>query len=156
MQSVNSPIDGLARPGGLEVSVGEKVRTVIAATSILILVGAARPGSLAAIPSATTPQPVLSVTILFFTATWCEPCHAVEPVLEKFARKHSKEVRLVAIDFDHSPEEVARWEVRQIPVVILISPTGKVLLRADGGDRETLKNLPSALEDTLKRLHERS
>jgi thiol-disulfide isomerase/thioredoxin len=122
----------------------------------VIFLGAPRPSAVAAIPPATTPQPVLNVTILFFTAAWCEPCHAVESILEKFARKHSKEVRLVAVDFDHSPVEVARWEIRQIPAVILISAQDKVLLRAEGADRETLKNLPSALEESLKRAHERS
>ena len=132
------------------------MRTVLAAASLMILIGAPRPGSAVATTPAATPQPALHVTILFFTAAWCEPCHAVESIVEKFARKHSKEVRLVAVDFDHSPNEVARWEIRQIPVVILISPQNKVLLRAEGADREMLKNLPSALEETLKRAHERS
>jgi thioredoxin-like negative regulator of GroEL len=123
---------------------------------LTILLGASPPGRSALTLPATTDHPVLNLTILFFTAAWCEPCHAVQPVLEKFARKHSKEVRLVPVDFDHSPDEVARWDVREIPVVILISNQGKTLLRADGADRETLRNLPLALEETLKRAHERS
>jgi thiol-disulfide isomerase/thioredoxin len=141
---------------GFGLSVGEEGRTLLATALLAILLGAPRPSAVAAIPPATTPQPVVNVTILFFTAAWCEPCHAVESILEKFARKHSKEVRLVAVDFDHSPVEVARWEIRQIPAVILISAQDKVLLRAEGADRETLKNLPSALEESLKRAHERS
>jgi thiol-disulfide isomerase/thioredoxin len=145
-----------ASGGWFGLSVGEKNRTMIAAALLAIFLCAPRPITVAAIPPATTPQPAHNVTILFFTAAWCEPCHAVESILQKFARKHSGEVRLVAIDFDHSPEEVARWEIRQIPVVILISPQDKVLLRAEGAGRETLKNLPSALEETLKRVHERS
>jgi thioredoxin 1 len=138
------------------LAVDEKKRTVIVAALLAILLCAPRPITVAAIPPATTPQPAHNVTILFFTAAWCEPCHAVESILQKFVRKHSGDVRLVAVDFDRSPEEVARWEVRQIPVVILISPQDKVLLRAEGAGRETLKNLPSALEETLKRVHERS
>ena len=146
-------------PGGgcwFGLSAGEKKRTVLAAALLAIFLCAPRPITFAAIPHATTPQPVHNVTILFFTAAWCEPCHAVESILQRFARKHSGEVRLVAIDFDRSPEEVARWEIRQIPVVILISPQDKVLLRAEGASRETLQNLPSALEETMKRVHERS
>jgi len=99
---------------------------------------------------------VADVTILFFTAPWCEPCHAVQPILEKFAYKHPKEVQLVPVDFDRSPDEAARWDVRKIPVVILISKEGKILLRADGAERETLRTLPSALEDALKGPHARS
>jgi len=105
---------------------------------------------------ATEDRPVAELTILFFTASWCEPCHAVQAILEKFVHKHPKEVRLVPVDFDHSPDEAARWEVREIPVVILLSKQGKILLRADGAERETLKNLSGALESTLKRAHERS
>ena len=136
--------------------IGEKKRITIAAALLAIFLRAPRPITYAAIPRATTPQPVHNVTILFFTAAWCEPCHAIESTLAKFARKHSKEVRLVAVDFDHSPSEVARWEIRQIPVVILVSSQGKILLRSEGAGRETLKNLPTALEETLKRVHERS
>jgi thioredoxin 1 len=107
-------------------------------------------------PAAAKDQAVANLTILFFTASWCEPCHAVQPILEKFASKHPKEVRLVPVDFDRSPDEAAHWDVRQIPVVILISKEGKVLLRADGAERETLRGLPSGLEDALQALHPRS
>jgi len=128
---------------------------MLAIALLTIFLGASRPGCSASNLPATEDHPVPNVTILFFTAAWCEPCHAVQPILEKFARKHSKEVRLVPVDFDHSPDEAARWEVREIPVVILISDQRKILLRADGAERETLRNLPSALEETLKRAHER-
>jgi thioredoxin 1 len=111
-------------------------------------------------PASTLPagkdQAVTNLTILFFTASWCEPCHALQPILEKFTQKHPKEVRLVPVDFDRSPDEAARWDVRKIPVVILISKEGKILLRADGAERETLRTLPSALEDALKGPHARS
>jgi thioredoxin-like negative regulator of GroEL len=123
---------------------------------LAIFLGTSCPGGTASALAATKDHPVADLTILFFTASWCEPCHAVQPILEKFAHKHPKEVELVPVDFEHSPDEAARWEVHQIPVIILLSNQGKILLRADGADRETLRNLASALEDTLKRAHERS
>jgi thioredoxin 1 len=129
---------------------------VFAVGLLTILLGASCPGRAAPIPAATEDHLVADMTILFFTASWCEPCHAVQAILEKFARKHPKEVRLVLVDFDQSPDEAARWEVREIPVVILLSKQGKILLRADGAERETLKSLALALESSLKRAHERS
>jgi thioredoxin-like negative regulator of GroEL len=123
---------------------------------LTIFLGTSCLGSAAAAPPATKDHPVAGLTILFFTAPWCEPCHAVQPILEKFAGKHPKEVQLVPVDFDQSREEAARWDVHDIPVVILLSQQGKILLRADGAERETLKNLSSALESSLKRAHERS
>jgi len=122
--------------------------SIFLGTSCLGIAADARP--------ATKDHPVADLTILFFTASWCEPCHAVQPILEKFAGKHPKEVQLVPVDFDRSPDEAAHWEVREIPVVILVSKQGRILLRAEGADRETLRNLPPALEDALKRAHERS
>lgn len=101
-------------------------------------------------------QPAVNLTILFFTASWCEPCHAVQPILEKFTHKHPKEVQLVLVDFDSSPDEAARWHVHRIPAVILLSKGGKIVLRADGADRETLRVLPAALEDAVKSPRARS
>jgi thioredoxin 1 len=123
---------------------------------LTILLGISCPGRTASTLPAIKDHPVADLTIVFFTASWCEPCHAVQAILEKFARKHPKEVQLIPVDFDQSPDEAVRWEVREIPVVILLSKQGKILLRADGAERETLRNLPLALEDTLKRAHERS
>lgn len=94
-------------------------------------------------------------TILFFTASWCEPCRAVSPILEKFARKNEKRVKLVAIDFDRAKGEAARWGVQEIPVVIVISAQGKVLLRFEGADRRSLVSLESGLEDLVRRPRER-
>lgn len=123
---------------------------------LMIILGAVPPRCPASTLPAGKDHAVADLTILFFTASWCEPCHAVQSILEKFARKHPKEVRFVPVDFDHSPDEAARWDVRAIPVVILISEQGEILLRADGAERETLRTLPSALEDALKRPHTRS
>ncbi len=96
-----------------------------------------------------------ALTILFFTASWCEPCRAVSPLLEKFARKNEKHVKLVAVDFDRAKAEVARWGVREIPVVIVLSPQGKVLLRCEGAEHQALLALESGLENLLKSPRER-
>jgi thiol-disulfide isomerase/thioredoxin len=96
-----------------------------------------------------------ALTILFFTASWCEPCRAVSPLLEKFARKNEKHVKLVAVDFDRAKAEVARWGVREIPVVIVLSPQGKVLLRCEGTEQQALVAFESGLEDLLKSPRER-
>jgi thioredoxin-like negative regulator of GroEL len=93
-----------------------------------------------------------AVNILFFTASWCEPCRAVHPILEKFARKNKKNVKLTTIDFDRAKPEAARWDVQEVPVVIVLSAEGKVLLRYEGASRDSLASLGSALEDCIKGL----
>jgi thioredoxin 1 len=97
-------------------------------------------------------QPAL--TILFFTASWCEPCRAVSPMLEKFARKNEKRVQLVTVDFDRAKAEVERWGVREIPVVIVLSSQGRVLLRCEGTEQQALSALATELENLLKKAKE--
>ncbi len=95
-----------------------------------------------------------SLTILFFTSSWCEPCRAVGPILEKYVHKNGKRVKLVEVDFDRAKSETARWKVQEIPVVIVLSPQGKVMLRSDGADQQTLSALEPALEKLLRNLEE--
>ena len=101
-----------------------------------------------AAPRPVQADPVL--TVLFFTASWCEPCRDVGPILAKFASKNEKRVKLVTIDFDRAKGEAVRWEVREIPVVIVLSAQGKALLRYEGAARQSLATLGPALEDLLK------
>jgi thioredoxin-like negative regulator of GroEL len=91
-----------------------------------------------------------ALTILFFTASWCEPCRAVSPLLEKFACKNKRRVKLLAVDFDRAKAEAARWGVQEIPVVIVLSRQGKVVLRCDGAEQQALRALESGLENLLK------
>jgi len=100
-------------------------------------------------------QPAPVLTILFFTASWCEPCRAVSPILARFTRKNEKSVKLAVIDFDRARKEVARWGVQEIPVVIVLSPQGKILLRCDGAEPQALSVLESGLQNLFKNSKER-
>ena len=121
----------------------------IAALSLfLCLQGSPSPKS----PAAGTHSNTAPLNILFFTASWCEPCRAVQPILEKFAHKHRKTVKLVIVDFDRAKAEAALWGVQEIPVVIVVSGSGEVVLRYDGAKRESLATLGSALDDLEKRV----
>jgi len=99
---------------------------------------------------ASEPKPASEFTILFFTAEWCGPCRAVHSTLERIARAQGERVKLVAVDFDTAQDEVRRWDVHEIPVVIVIGSDGKVMMRAQGGDPETLRGIQSGLESLLK------
>jgi len=61
-----------------------------------------------------SPIPVL----LDFGATWCGPCRAIEPVMEKIAASHAATVRVLKIDADASASVAARYRVRALPTVI--------------------------------------
>lgn len=54
-----------------------------------------------------------------FYATWCEPCRATEPVLERVASRSAGYADLVKVNVDNSPELAAEHGVRGVPTLML-------------------------------------
>ena len=61
-----------------------------------------------------SPRPVL----VDFTATWCMPCKALAPVLEKLAAETRGTLDVVAVDGDDAPAISNRYKVRAFPTVV--------------------------------------
>lgn len=61
-----------------------------------------------------------------FTATWCGPCKALAPIVEKFADSFSGKVKVGKLDIDDSPEITAKYGVRSVPTVIIFKGGQKV------------------------------
>lgn len=57
--------------------------------------------------------------LLDFSASWCAPCRALEPILEQIAREHQGRLRVGKIDMDDASELAARLGVRGAPTVVL-------------------------------------
>jgi thioredoxin 1 len=54
-----------------------------------------------------------------FTATWCGPCKALAPIVEKLATELQGKVKVGKLDIDESPEITAKYGVRSVPTVIV-------------------------------------
>jgi thioredoxin 2 len=63
----------------------------------------------------SAPSPVL----VDFWATWCPPCRAVAPELEKIASEWAGRVITAKVDTDALPEVAGRFGIRSIPTMIL-------------------------------------
>ena len=61
------------------------------------------------------PAPVL----VEFTAPWCRPCKAIEPLLSEIGREHVGRLRLARLDIDVNLGVPARYGVLSLPTVMI-------------------------------------
>src|SRR5580704_10539867 len=54
-----------------------------------------------------------------FTATWCGPCKALAPIVEKLADELEGKVKVGKLDIDDSKALAAKYNVRSVPTVIV-------------------------------------
>ncbi|QSJ19136.1 thiol reductase thioredoxin [Nostoc sp. UHCC 0702] len=52
------------------------------------------------------------------TATWCDPCKLIAPLIDKLALEYSKSVKVFKLDLDASQAVAKRFGIRSIPAVM--------------------------------------
>lgn len=57
------------------------------------------------------------LTIKHFTATWCQPCKALTPVMDEL-RSQNPTVGYQKIDIDSNSDIAQRYGVRAVPTII--------------------------------------
>tara|TARA_Y100000114_G_scaffold127857_1_gene124684 strand:- start:427 stop:675 length:249 start_codon:yes stop_codon:yes gene_type:complete len=66
--------------------------------------------------------------ILYFTASWCGPCKALAPRMEKL----SGQISYKKIDVDQNREMSAKYGIRNVPCLVLVDGNGNELNRMVG------------------------
>lgn len=72
-------------------------------------------------------EPVL----IDFTATWCGPCKALAPVVEKLADATVGQLKVAKVDIDDSPATATRYGIRGAPTIVVFK-NGKEAARHIG------------------------
>jgi thioredoxin 2 len=68
-----------------------------------------------------------SVPVLVdFWAPWCGPCRMVSPLVERLGREHAGQLKVVKLNVDEAPEISDRYEVRGIPLLLLLRDGSEV------------------------------
>ena len=55
-----------------------------------------------------------------FWAPWCAPCKALAPTLDELAEEYGGEMEIVKVDIEANPKLAERFEVRSIPLLMVV------------------------------------
>ncbi len=68
-----------------------------------------------------------SVPVLVdFTATWCGPCKALAPIVEKVADEFEGKVKVGKLDIDANQDITRKYGVRSVPTVLVFKGGEKI------------------------------
>ena len=54
-----------------------------------------------------------------FTATWCGPCKALGPIVEKLADEYEGKVKVGKLDIDEARNTAAKYGIKSVPSVMV-------------------------------------
>ena len=61
-----------------------------------------------------------------FSATWCQPCRAIAPLVDQLAGEYEGRVKVTTVDIDESPATAQKFRIRGVPTLLMIKE-GKVV-----------------------------
>ena len=64
--------------------------------------------------------------VVDFWATWCAPCRAIEPVIEKLAAEYEGRVKFCKVNVDENRKVTIEYGIRSIPTLLFFKD-GKVV-----------------------------
>lgn len=77
--------------------------------------------------------------VVDFYAAWCPHCRAFRPTFEQVAANYPGALRFCAADVEKCRQAAARFGIRSIPTVVLLSQGEKVDARVGGMSAEALR-----------------
>ena len=86
------------------------------------------------------------VALLDISATWCQPCKILAPVIERLSDDFAGRVEFFNADAEENPEVSKKFQVRSIPCLLLFKE-GQVVARKVGA--QPAEELKSWIEANL-------
>ncbi|MDP1563873.1 MAG: thioredoxin [Pirellulaceae bacterium] len=91
--------------------------------------------------------------VVDFYASWCPPCRALSPLLERLAIEFAGKIRFVKIDSDEAPELAEAYGVSALPTLVFIQ-NGETVGNSVGLPQE--QQLRSDLNKLVQKVADRS
>jgi thioredoxin 1 len=76
-----------------------------------------------------------------FTATWCGPCKALAPIVDKIAADFQGKIKVGKVDIDDAPETAKKYGVKSVPTCMVFKGGQKSGMQAGLTTREKLVEL---------------
>lgn len=70
-------------------------------------------------------------TLVDFSASWCNPCKRLKPIIEEIQRGRADSLKVVFADIDDYADEVSEYNIRNVPTLILFK-SGAIKWRSAG------------------------
>ena len=86
------------------------------------------------------------VSLMDFSANWCAPCKAQEPVIKNVADKFKNRASIIEVDIDDNRDLATKFMVQSIPTLIIFK-NGKEIKRFVG--LQTENTISKSLENAL-------
>lgn len=80
------------------------------------------------------------ITVMKFTAPWCQPCKKYTPILESWVESREDVKFGEHIDIDRDPDTAAHYGVQGVPFTVFMDSTGKALAGVKGALTKTQLN----------------
>ena len=87
------------------------------------------------------------VALVDFTASWCAPCRAQEPIIRELAVKFENQAIVTSLNIDENRETALKLRIHSIPTLVLFK-NGKEIQRFIGLQSEKL--LSQTIKNVLR------
>ena len=64
-------------------------------------------------------------SIIQFSATWCNPCKVLKPIMEEISDEMSDKLNFFYLDIDSSPSTPTLFSIRGVPTLIQFDEKGE-------------------------------
>lgn len=66
----------------------------------------------------STLQAAKTPVLVDFSATWCGPCKALAPTIDKVAAEYNGKLAVFKVDIDNAPESASSFGIQSVPTCI--------------------------------------
>ena len=85
--------------------------------------------------------------VIDFYATWCGPCQAMAPMLQRLAQEYEGRVKVLKVDVDKNQALAAAANIMSIPTLFFINKDGDIERQVGGMPYQQLTMLAERIMD---------